>query len=171
LSDIIKIASLQTATLSFDKAKIDYFLTIAKTKKCSIFVIPEYVANLFFKELEGASKKLIKEQTAHQKDILKELSKKYYITIVAPLVVVDDNKIKKVMYKFSKGESQGYEQQILIGYEHWRMPYGPYDLGERAIETARFVLQEQVGCAGVRYAQDLKETARIHSTTNPIDCG
>ena len=49
----------------------------------------------------------------------------------------------------------------IVGYDHWRLPYGSYVEGEHAIETARRVLQEQVCCDKVRYAQDLEETASI----------
>jgi len=113
------MAALQVASLSFDKAKIDYYLTISKAKKCKIFVLGEYVINLFFKELEKTPLSLIKEQALYQKNILKSLSKKYNIIIIAPSIIVVKNQIKKAIIKYSNNTAHTYEQQILINYKHW----------------------------------------------------
>ena len=115
----LNIACLQVAALSFDKAKLDYYLTIAKSKRCQILVLGEYVINLFFKELEKTSLSLIKEQTKHQKEILKKLASGYNITIIAPVVTVEKDEIRKVVMRFSPHSTQSYEQQLLINYKHW----------------------------------------------------
>jgi len=115
----INIAALQIASLSFDKAKLDYYLTIAKSKECSALVLGEYVINLFFKELEKTPVSLIKEQSIYQKEILKNLAKAYNIAIIAPTIIVEKNRLKKAIIKFSANSTQTYEQQILINYAHW----------------------------------------------------
>lgn len=115
----INIAALQIGSLSFDKAKLDYYLTIAKSKKCSVFVIGEYVVNLFFKELEKISFELIREQSEFQKKSLKELAKSYNITIIAPIILVEKKRLIKAIVKFSPNFMQIYEQQVLINYPHW----------------------------------------------------
>ena len=48
----MKIALLQSAELPFDKAKLNYYLNIAKSEGVKLFVLPEYVLNRFFKEIE-----------------------------------------------------------------------------------------------------------------------
>jgi len=117
---MINIAALQTSTLSFDKAKLDYYLNIARAKKCKIFVLGEWSINHFFKELEKMPITLIKEQIRHQKEILKNTSKTYNMIIITPAIVLDkENKLKKVMIKFSPNSTSIYEQQVLINYPHW----------------------------------------------------
>ncbi len=115
----LNIACLQVAALSFDKAKLDYYLAIAKSKRCQVLVLGEYVINLFFKELEKTPFSLIKEQTKHQKEILKKLASGYNITIIAPVVTVEKDQIKKVIMRFSAQSAHSYEQQFLINYKHW----------------------------------------------------
>ena len=115
----LNIAALQLASLSFDKAKLDYYLTIAKSKNCQLLVLGEYVINLFFKELEKTPIALIKEQAAHQKETLKKMATNYNITIIAPTIIVEKDRPKKVIIKFSAASTQTYEQQLLINYKHW----------------------------------------------------
>jgi predicted amidohydrolase len=115
----LNIAALQVASLSFDKAKLDYYLTIAKSKQCQLLVLGEYVINLFFKELEKTPIGLIKEQAAHQKEILKKLATNYNITLIAPTIIVEKESPKKVIMRFSPASTQSYEQQLLINYRHW----------------------------------------------------
>jgi predicted amidohydrolase len=115
----VNIAALQIASLSFDKAKLDYYLTIAKTKKCKVFVLGEYVLNLFFKELETTPLSLIKEQTRYQKKNLQQLANSYNMVIITPAIVVRNKKVKKIIYKFTPRSVTTYTQQILINYKHW----------------------------------------------------
>jgi len=115
----LNIAALQTGALSFDHAKIDYYISIAKTKKCKLFVLGEYMVNLFFKELEHSPLNFIKDQCNHQKNALKRLAEVYNITIVAPMVEVQGEQVFKVIYKFAPHSTARYLQQILIHYKHW----------------------------------------------------
>ena len=90
----LNIAALQIASISFDKAKLDYYLTLAKSKKCKVFVLGEYVINLFFKELEKAPLSLIKEQSSYQRKNLQQLANSYNMVIIAPAIVVKKEEIK-----------------------------------------------------------------------------
>lgn len=119
MNQTLNIAALQLASLSFDKAKLDYYLTIAKSKNCKMVVLGEYVINLFFKELEKTPIALIKEQAIHQKETLRKAASTYNITIIAPTVIVEKNSPKKVIMKFAAHSTQHYEQQLLINYKHW----------------------------------------------------
>ncbi len=115
----MKIALLQSAELPFDKAKLNYYLNIAKTENVKLFVLPEYVLNRFFKEIEKMPLNFVKEQSNHQLKLLKKLSMVYNITILAPLVIVKANKKYKCLVKFQNGKARFYYQQIYIPYSHW----------------------------------------------------
>jgi predicted amidohydrolase len=62
---------------------------------------------------------MIKEQEDFQVKMLKELSKTYTITIVAPMVIVKKDKIYKCVVKFAPNSTSYYQQQLLINYPHW----------------------------------------------------
>ncbi|ACM92992.1 hydrolase, carbon-nitrogen family [Nautilia profundicola AmH] len=115
----MKIALLQSAELPFDKAKLNYYLNIAKSEGAKLFVLPEYVLNRFFKEIEKIPLNFVKEQSNHQLKLLKKLSLVYNITILAPLVVVKGNKKHKAIVKCQKGKARFYYQQIYMPYNHW----------------------------------------------------
>ena len=115
----MKIAFLQSDSLPYDKAKINYFLTLAKKEKAKVFVLPEYVLNRFFKELEKIPVSFIKNQTNHQIKLLKQLSKSYNITILAPLVLIKGEKKYKVLAKFFQGKVRYYYSQVYMPYIHW----------------------------------------------------
>jgi len=115
----MKIALLQSAELPFDKAKLNYYLNIAKTEDVKLFVLPEYVLNRFFKELEKIPLNFVKEQSNHQLKLLKKLSLVYNITILAPLVVVKGGKKHKSFVRFQNGKARFYYQQVFMPYSHW----------------------------------------------------
>ncbi|WP_456479344.1 carbon-nitrogen hydrolase family protein [Nautilia sp.] len=115
----MKIALLQSAELPFDKAKLNYYLNIAKTENVKLFVLPEYVLNRFFKDIEKIPVNFVKEQSNHQLKLLKKLSLVYNITIVAPLIIVKGSKKHKSIVKFQKGKARFYYQQVYMPYEHW----------------------------------------------------
>jgi nitrilase len=115
----MKVAVIQTATLPYEKAKINYFLSILRSKKVKLVVIGEYVLNLFFKDLENTPISFIKQQSNHQLELLKKLANRYSITIIAPIIIVEKDKIYKVFCKFSPKSVRFYYQQILMPYEHW----------------------------------------------------
>jgi len=115
----MKIALLQSAELPFDKAKLNYYLNIAKSENVKLFVLPEYVLNRFFKELEKIPLNFVKEQSNHQIKLLKKLSIVYNMTILAPIVAVKSGKKYKALGKFSSGKVRFYYQQVLMPYSHW----------------------------------------------------
>lgn len=106
-------------SLPIEKAKLDYYLAIAKSKHVSLIVLGEYVTNLFFKELEKTPIGLIEDQAQKQKENLLNLSRIYNITIVAPLVWVEKKKPYKLMAVFDKGHFKAFEQSVLMPYSHW----------------------------------------------------
>jgi len=114
----MKIALLQSAELPFDKAKLNYYLNIAKSEGVKLFVLPEYVLNRFFKEIEKIPINFVKEQSNHQLKLLKKLSLVYNITILAPLVIVKSDEKYKALIKFQNGKARYYYQQILMPYTH-----------------------------------------------------
>jgi len=116
---VLTVAALQLPSLPIEKAKLDYYLAIAKSKKVSLILLAEYVTNLFFKELEKTPLGLIEDQAQKQKENLLKLSKIYNITIVSPLVWVEKKKIFKLMAVFDKGSFKAYEQRALMPYSHW----------------------------------------------------
>jgi len=115
----MKIAALQMAYLGMSPNKLDYYLRICKSKDVKVLLLGEYVLNRFFKEIEHTPLNMLKEQSLHQIKNIKELSKKYNITIVAPIVTVQKEKVFKTILISSSKKSYYYYQQILINYKHW----------------------------------------------------
>jgi len=116
---VLNVAAVQLPSLPIEKAKLDYYLAIAKSKKVSLILLAEYVTNLFFKELEKTPLGLIEDQAQKQKENLLNLSRVYNITIVSPLVWVEKKKIYKLIAVFDKGSFKAFEQQLLMPYSHW----------------------------------------------------
>jgi len=115
----MKIAVIQTSNLPYEKAKVNYFLSILRSKNVKLVVIGEYVLNLFFKDLEKTPISFIQKQSIHQLKLFKRLANRYNMTIIAPLLTVQKNEIYKTFYKFSPKSTKVYYQQILMPYSHW----------------------------------------------------
>ena len=115
----MKIAALQSAELPLNKTKLDYYINLAKREKSEIFILPEYVLNRFFKELEKTPINFIKDQSRLQMNLLKKLSLSYNITIIAPIILVEEKHIYKVIIKAKDGRIKKYYQQVLMPYSHW----------------------------------------------------
>ena len=115
----MKVAVIQTSSLPYEKAKINYYLSILRSKNVKLAVIGEYVLNLFFKELETMPISFIKQQSLHQIKLFKKLSNSYNITIIAPLIMVKKDKVYKVFVKFSPKSTRFYYQQLYMPYSHW----------------------------------------------------
>lgn len=116
---ISKIATIQLPTLPMSEAKLDYYTNICKKNGVSLILLGEYVLNSFFKELENMPVSMIKEQSNHKLEMLKNLSKKYDITFVAPLILVKKNEFFKVTSRITPQATYFYEQNFLINYKHW----------------------------------------------------
>jgi nitrilase len=115
----MKIALLQSAELPFDKTKLNYYLNVAKSEGVKLFILPEYVLNRFFKEIEKMPLNFVKEQTNHQIKLLKKLSFVYNMTIIAPLVIVKGDKKYKALVKFHNSKARYYYQKVYMPYSHW----------------------------------------------------
>lgn len=115
----MKIAALQINSLPYQQTKINYYLSTLKSKKVSLLVIGEYVLNLFFKEIETSSLAMIKEQSVRQYELFKKLSTQYNMIIIAPLIYVEKEEVKKTVVKFSPHSTKRYDQQVLMPYTFW----------------------------------------------------
>jgi len=62
---------------------------------------------------------MIKDQSEHHLKVIKELSKKYDMIVVAPLVQVKNRSCYKTIVKVTPKTTHTYYQQILIDYDHW----------------------------------------------------
>lgn len=114
-----KIAILQLPTLPLSEARLDYYLKICKDREAHLVLLGEYVLNSFFKELESMPKHIIKQQSEEKKRTLCELSKRYELNIIAPIVMSENEGFVKGVAKFSNGQFKFIKQQILMPYTHW----------------------------------------------------
>ena len=115
----INVGLLQLPTLGLNTTRLEFYLKKAKERDCKLLLFGEYVLNPFFKELEAFPKRMIKEQTKSNLELLKRLSKEFDITLVAPIVEVKKDKFYKKIVKVSPKSISYYTQQILINYKHW----------------------------------------------------
>lgn len=115
----MKIAVLQMPTLSMSGSRIDYYLKIAADNGAKIALLGEYVCNSFFTELIKMPPSMIKEQSKHKISLFTDLSKKYNLNIIAPIVQVKSKKIYKMIAKFGPKSVKFWEQNFLINYSHW----------------------------------------------------
>ncbi len=115
----MKIAALQLATLPLSNQKLHDYLEECYKKGIDLVVMGEYVLNSFFKELESIPRMLIKEQSKHKIESLEEYAKKFKMSIVAPIVIVEDGKLYKRIAKFSPKETVYRDQEFIINYSHW----------------------------------------------------
>lgn len=115
----MKLAALQLSTLPMSSSKLDYYFRICKKKGVSLMLLSEYALNSFFKELETIPLSMIKEQSNHKINTLRELCAKYDILVVAPIVHVKGKLLFKSTAKFTPKSVAYYDQQFLINYRHW----------------------------------------------------
>jgi len=115
----VKIAILQSDTLSFDTAKMNYYASTLRAKGVDVLVLGEYVLNLFFKDIEKTPIKMIKAQSKKAYDNFKRLTEVYKITIIAPLITFEKDKIFKSIMKFTPTRVTKYNQKVFINYSHW----------------------------------------------------
>jgi len=115
----MRAAVLQLNAQGMSSTKLYNHIRIAHKNGVKVLLLGEYVLNPFFKELQNMSLSMIKEQSLHQIKILKELSSTYVMTIIAPLIIVKQKKLYKVIAKFAPSSTSYYQQQLLINYSHW----------------------------------------------------
>lgn len=119
MSSTVNVCALQLSSLPFSESKLDYYLRICKSKNIKLLLLGEYVLNLFFKELVETPPDMIKEQSEYQMDVMKNLSKEYGISIVAPVVRVRGKSRYKSIAIVHPNSLSYYDQQILMPYTHW----------------------------------------------------
>jgi len=116
---MINLAALQMPTQGMSPNALDYYFKIAKDKEAKLILLGEYVLNHFFKELEKMPLNMIKDQSDHHLRVIKELSKKYNMVVVAPIVQVKNGECYKTIVIVTPKSTHTYYQQILIDYDHW----------------------------------------------------
>ena len=115
----MNVALLQTSSLALGLNRLEYYLKLAGSKDVRLFVLPEYALNQFFLELVQMPRDMVRQQSGAQIEALRDLSRSYGITIVAPIVRVIKEKIFKSIAIVKAERVQYYNQQILINYPHW----------------------------------------------------
>ncbi len=115
----MKVGIVQLPSIGMSSTKFYKFVRIAQKKGVRVLLLGEYILSPFFKELQSMPLSMIKEQSDHQLKMIKELSRTYSMTMVAPLIVVKKKKVYKTVVKVSPNSTQYYDQQVLINYPHW----------------------------------------------------
>ena len=115
----MKIAALQLPTLPLSNKKLRDYLQKASSNGAKVVVLGEYVLNNFFKELVTMQKNMIDIQSKHKIEALESFAKEFDLHIVAPIVIVNNNKIYKAVAHFSPTETTYKNQEFLINYNHW----------------------------------------------------
>ncbi len=113
------IAALQLPSMGMSSTRLYKYVRSAHRQGVRLLLLGEYLLNPFFKELEQCTTAMIKEQSMHQLEILKELARQYHMTIVAPIIVVRKKELFKSIVKVAPSSTAYYDQQILINYPHW----------------------------------------------------
>ncbi len=115
----VKIAALQLSTLPLSNKKLRKYLENAKKNGAKVVVLGEYVLNNFFKELVRMQKNMIKVQSLSKIEALEKFAIEFDLHIVAPIVLVEKDKIYKAIGHFAPNKTQYKNQEFLINYEHW----------------------------------------------------
>ncbi len=115
----MKIAALQLPTLPLSNKKLREYIQKASINGARVVVLGEYVLNNFFKELVTMQKNMIDIQTKHKIEALESFAREFEIDIVAPIIIVNNNKIYKATGHFSPNETIFRNQEFLISYNHW----------------------------------------------------
>ena len=132
----MKLAALQLSTLPMSEAKLDYYFRICKQKEIKLVLLSEYALNSFFKELEVMPLSMIKEQSNHKIKVLKELSAKYDLFVIAPIVQIKGKTLIKSVAKFTPKGISYFPQEFLINYKHWNEEkFFANEQGEYSIPT------------------------------------
>ena len=113
------VGTLQLPTLGMNATRLEFYLKKAKERRVEIMLLGEYVLNHFFRELQGMSRNMVKEQTKKHLKMLQKAAKHYDMTFVAPLVLIKKKRYYKTIAKITPKGTDFYHQQILIPYEHW----------------------------------------------------
>jgi predicted amidohydrolase len=113
------VAALQLPTLGMNATRLDFYLKQACGRGANVILLGEYVLNHFFKEIESMSINMVKEQSRKHIELLKQLSAKYDIVFIAPIIATQKDGYHKTIIKITPKGISYYEQQILLPYAHW----------------------------------------------------
>lgn len=113
------VAALQLPTLGMNATRLEFYLKQAKQRDADVILLGEYVLNHFFKEFATMSVTMVKAQTKKHLELLKELSIRYDIVFVAPIIISKKEGYFKTIVKITPTNTRYYEQQILLPYAHW----------------------------------------------------
>ena len=117
----MKIAALQCSTLNLTSNRLEHYVKLCQDSEVEILLLPEYATTSFYMEAPMA---LLKAQSEHRIKLM-ELSKKYGVVIVAPVLLVasDRHRVRKALKKsimlVNPAASCYFDQQILVHYEEW----------------------------------------------------
>ncbi|KIM11582.1 MAG: carbon-nitrogen hydrolase [Sulfuricurvum sp. PC08-66] len=115
----MKVAVIQLSAVGLSSDALRAYLRTCVKEGVSVVLLGEYLLNRFFKELEQTPLAMLREQSLHHIEALKNLSIEHNLTIVAPLVQIKGDKIFKTIVRFSPQRTFTYTQQLLINYRHW----------------------------------------------------
>ncbi|MDQ7085541.1 MAG: carbon-nitrogen hydrolase family protein [Sulfurovum sp.] len=113
------VGALQLPTLGMNATRLEFYLKKADERHVDVMLLGEYVLNHFFKELMTMAPNMVKAQSKKHIELLKNLSMKYDILFIAPIIIIKQNKYYKTIAKVSPKSIRYYEQQILLPYPHW----------------------------------------------------
>jgi len=113
------VGAMQLPTLGMNATRLEFYLKKASERGVEVMLMGEYVLNHFFRDLEGMSRNMVKEQTKKHLKMLETFSKQYKMTFVAPIICIKKKKYYKTIAHITPKQTDFYKQQILIPYEHW----------------------------------------------------
>ncbi|CAM2778859.1 carbon-nitrogen hydrolase family protein [Helicobacter burdigaliensis] len=114
----MKIGALQLGE-NKTQSELAAYLKTASEQKAKVVVLGEYLLGDFFKKIESKNKKIFLEEAKTQYSMLLELSCKFSIMLVAPVIEVVGTKFYKSIAIINKGKTLFYRSQRLMPYEHW----------------------------------------------------
>ncbi|MRI83373.1 MAG: carbon-nitrogen hydrolase family protein [Nitratiruptor sp.] len=115
----MRVAALQINALGLSPNRLDYYLRHCEKAGVKALLLGEYVLNPFFRELRSIPRGMLSQQTQTQLALLEELSRKYGVMIVAPIVRIEEEGAIKSIAIVDGEKVDYYDQQILINYPHW----------------------------------------------------
>jgi len=119
MSKQLVVAALQLPTLGMNATRLEFYLKKAHERGADVMLLGEYVLNHFFKEFATMAPLMVKTQTKKHLELLKNLSIRYDIVFIAPIIVTKKDGYYKTIVKITPKNTRYYEQQILLPYTHW----------------------------------------------------
>lgn len=113
------VAALQLPNIGMSTTKLYHYVRIANKRGVRVLLLGEYLLNAFFKELGDTPMPMIAELFERQLTILKDLSEVYDITLVAPMIRIEEERPYKIVAQVTAESVSYYHQQFLIDYSHW----------------------------------------------------